>query len=256
MKSGKRWAAATVIAGLCIAGAGAELGEWVQHLPNGTLLWVFFRTAGMPGGDVQLRRPPAETRDALSKMIAGSPRDAALYRLRAHEAELAEDFIAAEADWKRFAELAPDTAGANLELADFYHRRIHPHEEVAALLFVTREKGDLITPVTEQRPWKAFERMMAVTESDGLIDADALRALRAWVARYPRQPAPYERLIHYLSAHHQYAGAEQAIAAYARVFHDDLYPVRARANWSWIVAMSTPPFAPTTMRSSRCGRTT
>ncbi len=218
------------MAGLCIAGAGAELGEWVQHLPNGTLLWVFFRTAGMPGGDVQLRRPPAETRDALSKMIAGSPRDAALYRLRAHEAELAEDFTAAEADWRRYAELAPDSAAANLELADFYHRRMRPHDEVAALLAVTRDKGDLITSVTEQRPWKAFERMMAVAENDGLSDADALRAMRAWVARYPRQPAPYERLVHYLSAHHQYAGAEQAIAAYARVFHDDLYPVRARAE--------------------------
>jgi hypothetical protein len=61
---------------------------------------------------VPILRPPAETRPALTTLISGAPRDAMLYRLRAQEAEVALDFVAAEADWKAYAQTATDPYGA------------------------------------------------------------------------------------------------------------------------------------------------
>jgi cellulose synthase operon protein C len=231
LKSGKRLTAIAV-AGLCLAGAfvlRADMQEWVQHLPAGAALSVLLRTVGMPGGEIQFRRPPAETIPALTSMIAAG-KDASLFRLRAREEELAENFTAAESDWNQYAGLATDSAAAHIELADFYHRRLRSRDEIAALMVVTRDKSDLITPVAQQRPWQAFERMTSVVSDDGLPEADAQQVLRAWVSRYPRQPTVYQRLIGELSSHGQYAAADQEIAAYAREFHDDLYPVRARAE--------------------------
>ena len=96
---------AALVAGGAVAMRG-ELETWVQHIPSGPLIAAFFRDVPMPGGAVPIRRPPAETRPALAKLISGSPRDAMLYRLRAQESELALDFTAAESDWKAYAQLA------------------------------------------------------------------------------------------------------------------------------------------------------
>ncbi len=232
MRFGKR-AAALGAAILCLAGAmalRAEMQEWVQHLRAGALLDVFFRTVGMPGGDVKMRRPPAETRGALTKRIDAAPREAALYRLRASEAELAEDYAAAEADWKRYAGLASDSRGAQMDLAGFYHRRLRSREEIAALMPVARRKSDLPGPVERQLPWQAFERMIAVVNDDGLPPAEGLDILRAWVARYPGERSVYQHLVAALSSDSRYGDAEKEIAIYARVFHDELYAVRSRAE--------------------------
>src|SRR6476646_5372595 len=103
-----------------------ELGEWVQHLAVETgLRGVFFRPMPLPEGVIDGRRPPAETRAELSRKIAATPADPLLHRLRASEAELALDFTAAESDWK--------AAHDSMALADFYHRRMRPLDEVAAL---------------------------------------------------------------------------------------------------------------------------
>ena len=117
-----------------------------------------------------------------------------------------------------------------MELADFYHRRIRPLDEIAALRTATSEKDDPLEPATEQRAWRAFERIASVIESDGLPATTAEPVFRSWVARYPKEPAAYQRLIDYLAGSGQFATAEKEIAAYGRTFQDALYPVRARAD--------------------------
>ena len=94
----------------------------------------------MPGGTVPILLPPAETRPALTNLISRAPDDAMLYRLRAQEAEVALDFVAAEADWKSYAQHTSDSYAGQIELADFYHRRIRPREELATLSAATAVK--------------------------------------------------------------------------------------------------------------------
>src|ERR1051326_6414066 len=81
----------TASSALVVRGA---LDSWVQHTPAGAALTALFRTVPMPGGSVPILRPPAEARPALTTLIAASPQDAMLYRLRAQEAEMALDFAA------------------------------------------------------------------------------------------------------------------------------------------------------------------
>jgi len=222
-----------IAAGLLVFGAvlvRGQLEPWVQHVPSGPRVGTFFRTVPMPGGAVPIRRPPAETRPLLSTAILAAPRDAGLYRLRAQEAELALDFVAAETDWKTFAQMAADPYQAHMDLADFYHRRIRPRDELAALTAATSDKDDPMQPVVQQRAWRAFERMASLVDSEHLPATVATPALRAWVARYPKEPLAHRRLIAYLVSEGQFAAAEKEIAAYGLSFRDEVYPVRARAD--------------------------
>ena len=84
-------------------------------------------------------------------------------------------------------------------------------------------------PAHAQRGWRAFERMAALVEHEALADAVADPVFRAWVARYPKEPAAWRKLIEHLGATGQFAAAESEIAAYGRNFHDDYEPVRMRA---------------------------
>ena len=154
MRSGKRLAIAVFGITLAAAVLRGELEEWAQHVPSGPLLGVFFRSVAMPGSAVSIRRPPAETRPALSERITAAPGNATLYRLRARESELALDFPAAEADWKVYAESAPDPVQGHLELADFYHRRTRPHDELTALAAITRQKDDPLLKANQQPAWR------------------------------------------------------------------------------------------------------
>ena len=114
-----------------------------------------------------------------------------LYRLRAQEAEVALDFAAAEGDWKSYAQHASDSYAAQIELADFYYRRIRPREEMATLSAATAVKDDPLQPAAAQRGWHAFERMAAVVDREALPESVAEPAFRAWVARYPKEPAAW-----------------------------------------------------------------
>ena len=184
----------------------------------------------MPGGAVPVRRPPAETRPALTKLISGAPRDAMLYRLRAQEAEMALDFTAAEADWKACVQTAADSYQARIELADFYHRRLRPRDETAALSEATAEKDDPLLSATEQRAWRAFERMASTVADDALPQTVSIPVFRAWVARYREEPAARRRLIEYLVKLGQFAAAEKEISSYGRAFQDDIATVKMRAD--------------------------
>ena len=58
----------------------------------------------LPNGAIAFRRPPRETRPALSGLIKTQPQNAELYSLRALEDEQQLDCAAAESDWKTYAE--------------------------------------------------------------------------------------------------------------------------------------------------------
>lgn len=207
---------------VCALAVYAELPEWLQHVPaiQGRQS-VFFRTEPMPGGPVVVQRPPAEARAALTQLIATAPSDAELRALRARESEAGLDFAAAEQDWQRFAQLAPDKAAAQLALADFYHRRLQPVEELRALE----------AAAAQQQSWSTLERAVALVEAQALPADMGIAQYRAWIARYPREQEAYRRFLDYTLAHKRLDAAEEAIATYQKAFPaDTVFPVSARAR--------------------------
>ncbi len=228
MKFGRWTLAGTgLIAAVLLRG---EMQEWVQHLPSGDWLKVFFSQATLPDGAVEVRRPPSETRPALTQLIAAHPSEAALYRLRAQEAELQLDFAPAEADWRRYVSLSRDSGAAWLELADYYDRRHQPAAEVEALRTVGRAASDKFTPVTMQKSWQAFQRALRVITEQALPDSSAVGIYRVWVARYPQESSLRQEFISYLIAHHLERVATEEIAAYRKALPaDTVYPVEAAA---------------------------
>ena len=200
-------------AALAVAARG-ELADYIQRLEIADRLQgVFFHSATLPAGPVLVRRPPAETRQVLGLMISASAGDAQLYALRAQEAELALDFAAAEADWKKHAELAKDQNAARMALAGFYHRRLRPADEIEAL-----------------RSAEGFERGIAVAAAHALPAALTTSLYRAWMARSAGEPEVYRRFLEYLTAQRDWPEAEKLLAEYAQAFSaDQTFPVRARA---------------------------
>ena len=230
MKSGERILMAAALMGCGAWLVRGELEPWLQHIPAGPVLTTLFRSVPMPGGAAMILLPPAESRPALTKLISGAPRDAMLYRLRAREDEMALDFTAAEADWKTYAQTASDRYSAQIEVADFYHRRMRARDELAALTAAAAAPDDPGVAAAAQRGWQAFERMAAVTEQEAVPEPLAEPVFRAWVTRYPKEPEAWRKLIAYLSAQKKFAAAEIEIAKYGRAFHDEWEPVRMRAD--------------------------
>lgn len=226
-------AAALMVAAIAVY---ADLPGWLQHLPDiARLDGVFFRTAQMPGGPVTVRRPPQESRAALTQLIAATPGDAELRALRARAAEEQLDFAAAEEDWKKFAELAADKGDGQLALADFYHRRLRPVEEIRALdeagAQVLAPSLERLQKVTEQRSWRTFERAVALVEAQALPVETGMAQYREWIARYPREQAVYSGFFDYLVGHKQFPAAEELTATYGKAFPEDaVFPVSARAR--------------------------
>ncbi len=230
MKSGKHILMAAVLGTSGTFLIRGEFETWVQHIPSGPAIQALFRDVPMPGGMAPILRPPAESRPALGALIARTPGDAMLYRLRAQEAEQSLDFAAAEPDWKTYAHLAPDRYAGEIDLADFYHRRVRPSDELAVLTAAAATKDDPLLAPTAQRGWHAFEGISALAAQEDLPQPTTEALFRQWVARYPTERAAWRKLIDYLSAHRQYAAAEAEIAKYGGAFHDDFEPVRMRAD--------------------------
>ena len=224
-----------LMAGLAAAAAYAELPERFRHAEPGSLLErIFFREAPMPGAAVPVRRPPTETRDALTAEIAARPAEADLYALRAQEAERALDFTAAEADWKAYAQSAADPAQAQRALADFYGRRLRAAEQVAALIEVGRAPtppGERFLPSTEQRSWQAFAEAQQAIQTH-LLPVGARDALyRAWLTRYPAERQPYFGYLDALIEQRSYDAARNLLLEMAEAFQGDelvLFEARAR----------------------------
>ena len=110
------------IAGWMIAARG-ELPPWIRNIEAGsTVEAAFFRLMALPRGEVLFRRPPSETRPALTELIQSQPANGDLYSLRAQEDEQQLDFTAAESDWKLYAQNSSDKIASQFALADFYRK--------------------------------------------------------------------------------------------------------------------------------------
>lgn len=213
---------------------GEGVARWIENVPAGSEIErALYRALPLPGGEVLFRRAPAETVPALTELAKAHP-DAALYSLRALEEEQKLDFDAAERDWKSWAEQAPDRVGAQIDLADFYERRLQPQPELAALLAAAGaapDERERWTADGAQRSWKVFERALHVVELYALPQENAARIYAAWVDRYPREPEARARQFAYLLERKDFAGASEAIARYRAAFPADrVFPVKAEAD--------------------------
>jgi predicted Zn-dependent protease len=220
-------------AGWAVTANGA-LPYWILNVEEGTAIErAFFRMMALPYGNVLFRRPPAETRPALGELIQQKPANAELYCLRALEDEQQLDFAAAESDWKSYIEKSADKAAGQLALADFYHRRLRPQDEIAALSVVAGESSpaaENLSSAVEQRPWRAFERIFTIIQAQGLSKDVSIAKYRAWIVRYPKEPQLYSRFLAYLINRKEYSAANQLIADYQKQFPgDEIFQVKARA---------------------------
>jgi predicted Zn-dependent protease len=227
-------AAVSILGARWLVSASGALPSWIRDVETRTEIEAaFFRNMSLPGGDVLFRRPPRETRPALSELIQKQPKNAELYSLRALEDEQQLDFTAAESDWKQYVANSANKVDAELALANFYHTRLRPADELKALSEVANapaEANDKFTPPAEQRAWHAFERIFGVIEAQGLPKEPSIAQYRAWIARYPNETSLYGKFLEYLIAQKEYEGATQLIADYHKQFPgDDIFAVKARA---------------------------
>ncbi|MGD0126493.1 MAG: hypothetical protein ABSF46_14110 [Terriglobia bacterium] len=259
---------AVPVALLFLAGIAArgDLVEWLQNLEsNGRFEAAFFRTVTLLGSPVSVRRSPLEARNALNDLVSKSPNDPEVYRMRARADEAQLDSSAEEADWQKFAQLAPDKADGQLQLADFYHRRARPLDEVKALSAAAQapaSPADKLRPDNQQRSWQAFERIFEVIRLQALPDTLSLQQYDAWLARYPHEAAVYSRFFDFLTGGKNLAEnardggaevraasdsstsrpstprlsveAERLIRRYEQAFpNDQVFPIEARATLAY-----------------------
>jgi tetratricopeptide (TPR) repeat protein len=218
-----------------LLGAGNGIARWLENAEAGSgVEKALYRLMKLPGGDALYRRSPQESRPELTGLINNSQNSAALYSLRAMEDEQALDFVAAERDWKTWAEKTDDKAGANLDLADFYERRLKPREELAALETVGQAAAsprERWTAAESEQAWMAWERAQKIVDRYALGRAVAAREYAGWERRYPQETAVYERELAFDLEGKDYAGASELIARYKKAFPGDmLFPVRAEAD--------------------------
>ena len=238
LASHRRWrigGALLLVFVACFAlAAKGELPAWIHNIEaKSEVERAFFRTMQLPYGEVLFRRPPAETRPALGELIQQQPANAELYSLRALEDEQQLDFAAAEKDWKQYADKATNKIEAQWDLADFYHRRLKPQDELETLRTIGNAPsapGEKLTPPNEQNSWKAFERILGVIQAQALGKESTIATYWAWITRYPQQEQLYSRFLDYLIAEKQFDAANQLIAAYQKQFPgDEIFPVKANA---------------------------
>ena len=219
------------VATLCVR---AEMAPWMQTAVSGSSIEAaLYRMMELPGLRTLYRRPPAEARGELDKLVAGSPQEAQLYALRAHVEEQALDFAAAERDWKSYAEHAQDKGAAGFELADFYRRRNLGPQEIAALesaAAIASPESERFLPADRQRAWQAFPRALGVVRDQALGDDAAIAVHNAWIDRYPAEPAVRGEFVSALLQIHRYDDAQRAIDDYRAAFpQDQIFPIKAEA---------------------------
>jgi len=220
------------------AAARAAMPAWVQNIEVRSLVEAaIFRTVTLPSGTMTIRRPPAESVPALGELVKQHPQQADLYSLKALEEEQKLDFTAAEADWKLYQQNAADKAAAQMDLADFYHRRHRPQEEVSVLSAAARlpsPPSEKFTAVSDQRAWKAFERSFQVMEAQAIPVGVGVEQYNAWIARYPQEQSLYGRYFEFLLVYKDFKAANDLIAEYHGKFpNDEIFPTRARARLAY-----------------------
>jgi cellulose synthase operon protein C len=223
-----------IATGLVVATAHADLPAWMQQVVGASSIEAaLYRTMQLPGAGTLYPRPPAEARAELTALVTKSPADANLYALRAHADEQSLDFVSAEADWKSYVSHAQDAALAQLELADYYERRLQPQQEIMALTVVAAAPSPAtkrFTPVEQQRSWKAYGRILKLTADQALPPETTFTTYNAWITRYPTEPSVRAALVNTLIHQQRFDEATAAIAAYKTVFPQDaVFPVKAAA---------------------------
>ncbi len=225
---------AAVIALIGSIAAVGELPSWIRNIEaKSAVEAVFFRMMSLPKAAVAFRRPPAESRIALTDLLKSQPRNAELYALRALVDEQTLDFSAAESDWKAFVENSPDRIESQLTLADFYRRRLRPLDEIRVLSLVSVAPGtaaeDLLPP-SQQRSWRAYERIFAIIHAQALPENLSASQYRSWIKRYPAEQSLYGRFMEFLITQKDYSAATALISDYRKEFPDDqAFPVEADA---------------------------
>lgn len=235
--------AASVLALGGLFAARAELTKWAEGIAAGNRIEaVFFRNVLLPSGIISVRRPPKETRPELTKLLTAAPNDAELYSLRALEDEQQLDFVAAEADWKKYTEVSSDKGVARLALADFYYRRLRSRDEFNVLIAASFEPApgsEKLLPPSAQRPWKIFERSVNLVDEARLDPLLAVQQYQQWIARYPSETNLYRGLVSFCTAHQLYDVAGDIIGSYKKAFPtDEEFPIEAMAD---VVARSSTP---------------
>ncbi len=218
-----------------LLGAGNGIAQWLENAESGSgVEKALYRLMMLPAGEALYRRSPRETRPELTSLLNTSKNSAALYSLMAMEDEQALDFDAAERDWKSWAEKADDKAAANLDLADFYERRLKPQEELAALESVGQTAAspcERWAAAESRQSWKAWERALGVVDRFALGRATAQREYAGWERSYPAERAVYERELSFHLAGKDFAATSALIDRYRKALPGDaLFPVRAEAE--------------------------
>lgn len=181
----------------------ADLPEWVRFVEGGSRLeQALFRAMNLPSGPVLVRRVPKESREQLTQAIAATPNEAELYKTRAHEAELALDFSAAEGDWNKYAALEVNKFAGRMALADFYHRRVRVQDELRLLGEAGKEP---------QATAAVFERMLQVADRHLLAHEVRRGIFDQYAARFA-SPALLERRIQAEIGAGNYAAVEPLVA--------------------------------------------
>jgi cellulose synthase operon protein C len=214
--------------------ARGEIPKWLQNIEAATPLEnALFRRMDLPGGSVSAPRPPQEARPLLDALVKSQPDRAELYSLRAMEEEQQLDFDSAEKDWESYAQSAANRTAAQLALADFYHRRARPTDEIAALSVVAQSPSaaseELLAP-QQQKAWLAFTRMFTIISANALPAEIPDGEYQAWIARYPRETSVYTKYFEFLLGQKEYDRAADLIPVYGKAFPDDaVFPVKAHA---------------------------
>ncbi|MBB5063430.1 hypothetical protein [Granulicella mallensis] len=214
--------------------ARAELAPWLQSVVSGSdIEAALYRAMDLPGVRTLYLRPPTEARNELNGLLKSKSDAAQLYALRAHTEEQALDFSAAEQDWKTFVAHATGKQAAELELADFYHRRVQGPQEIAALEQAATSPaaaGEKFIAADKQQAWQAFARALTVAQEQALGDEATTNIYKAWMARYPAEPAVRAAFVNSLMKRQRYDEAEQAITEYRTAFpQDQIFPIKASA---------------------------
>jgi cellulose synthase operon protein C len=219
---------------LCVVQAHANLPAWMEQVVgNSSIESALYGLMDLPGLRTLYPRPPAEARTELSSLVAKDPADQEIYALRAQTDEQALDFVAAEADWKAYVVHAKDIPAAQLELADFYHRRLQPQQEIATLLSVAAAPtpdAERYRPVVQQRSWHAYGRILKLAKDQALRPEVTRATYAAWIKRYPGEPSIRVALINTLIGQGQFDQALAAIADFKTAFPQyAVFPVKALA---------------------------
>ena len=223
------------IIGLLAITAYAEAPSWVQWLPvSSSAMSAIYRMVPALGGSVNVRRPPKETVPQLALLSSRNPSDAELVTATAREYEAQLDFKNAEDRWKLLDSVSPDKVDNKVQLADYYHRRLQPEQELQALTEAETRLPAIdnpLLPESQQRAWKLHERGQQLIHDQAMPAALATQDYESWIAKYPTAAQLQVRYFDFLLDAGLISRATQILTQYEQKFPNDRTSiVRARTK--------------------------